>query len=63
MQEITWTVSNPDGSSVETGKVKQLPHYEEVTIDESMKGGTLEFAKRYNAMRGALLENGLMKKK
>lgn len=60
MEEVTWTISGPNGSQP---AVKQMPHAPEVAVTDEMSSGSKEFARIYNEMRVKLIENGLMKKK
>jgi len=42
---------------------ERMEHYEALKIDPDASEGQKEFARRYNAMRKKLIENGLMEKK
>jgi len=63
MNEVTWTVTEPNGAVKMVGKQVQLPHYDAFEITKDTTKEMKVTIDRWNLMRQSLLDNGLMKSK
>jgi hypothetical protein len=63
MDEVTWTVTEPNGNtSVQDPKEKHC-FLKLIDIPSDMPEGQKTFALQFNSMREMLIKNGLMNKK
>jgi hypothetical protein len=63
MDEITWTVSEPNGEVKITGKRTQLPYFEPFVVTEKTTKEMKVTIERWNLMQQRLLDTGEMKSK
>lgn len=63
MDEVTWTVTQPDGTSEVISKREPIPFLPPCEITEKMPKAQVAFAEGWNKMRDRLLEIGEMRTK
>lgn len=62
MDEITWTVTEPNGKVTVLGKGK-MAHKQPFEVNDKTPKGQIPVIEGWNQMRECLIENGLMESK
>ena len=61
MNEVTWTVTQPDGKVTTTAD--KHPYVMPIKVPKDVDEKTKQFWDNYNSMQKKLMENGLMESK